>query len=96
MLLRAEAALTKFRHCVRPSTLLSVNSVSSWRQPLADDIAMWRDLGIGHVALILPKIDEIGWDAARDLVNGAGLRVSTIFGPTYRPLGADRADRVVG
>ena len=70
---------------------LSVNSVSSWGQPLADDLAMWRDLGIDHVALILPKIDEIGWDAARDLINGAGLRVSTIFGPTYRPLGADRA-----
>jgi sugar phosphate isomerase/epimerase len=70
---------------------LSVNSVSSWRQPLADDIAMWRDLGIEHVALILPKIADIGWDEARDLVTGAGLRVSTIFGPTYRPLGADRA-----
>jgi sugar phosphate isomerase/epimerase len=70
---------------------LSVNSVSSWRQPLSDDIAMWRDLGIEHVALILPKIKEVGWDEARDLVNEAGLRVSTIFGPTYRPLGADRA-----
>ena len=52
---------------------------------------MWRDLGIEHVALILPKIDETGWDEAREMVNGAGLRVSTIFGPTYRPLGLDRA-----
>jgi sugar phosphate isomerase/epimerase len=70
---------------------LSVNSVSSYMQPLADDIAMWRDLGVGHVALILPKIDDIGWDAAGKMVTGAGLRVSTIFGPTYRPLDADRS-----
>jgi sugar phosphate isomerase/epimerase len=70
---------------------LSVNSVSSYGQPLAGDIAMWRDLGVEHVALILPKIDEIGWDSAREMVRGAGLRVSTIFGPTYRPLDADRA-----
>jgi sugar phosphate isomerase/epimerase len=70
---------------------LSVNSVSSYMQPLAADIALWQDLGIEHVALILPKIEEIGWDAARDMVTTAGLRVSTIFGPTYRPLDADRS-----
>jgi sugar phosphate isomerase/epimerase len=70
---------------------LSVNSVSSYLQPLAADIALWDDLGIDHVALILPKIEEAGWDAARDMVKGAGLRVSTIFGPTYRPLDADRS-----
>jgi sugar phosphate isomerase/epimerase len=70
---------------------LSVNSVSSWQQPLADDIAMWRELGVEHVALILPKIDAIGWDSARELVTTAGLQVSTIFGPTYRPLDADRS-----
>jgi sugar phosphate isomerase/epimerase len=60
-------------------------------QPLAADIALWKDLGVEHVALILPKIEEVGWDAARDMVTSAGLRVSTIFGPTYRPLDADRA-----
>jgi len=70
---------------------LSINSVSSWMQPLAADIAMWHDIGIDHVALILPKIKDVGWDEARDLVTGAGLRVSTIFGPTYRPLDADRS-----
>jgi sugar phosphate isomerase/epimerase len=69
---------------------LSVNSVSSWGQPLAADVAMWGELGVDHVALILPKIADIGWDAARTLVNDAGLRVSTIFGPTYRPLDTDR------
>jgi sugar phosphate isomerase/epimerase len=70
---------------------LSVNSVSSYQQPLAADIALWGDLGIEQVALILPKVEEIGWDAARDMVTTAGLRVSTMFGPTYRPLDADRS-----
>lgn len=70
---------------------LSVNSVSSYMQPLAADIALWRDLGVEHVALILPKIDEVGWDSAREMVASAGLRVSTIFGPTYRPLDADHS-----
>lgn len=69
---------------------LSVNSVSSVRQSLADDVQMWEELGVGYVALILPKIDQAGWDDARALVENAGLRVSTIFGPTYRPLDADR------
>jgi sugar phosphate isomerase/epimerase len=69
---------------------LSVNSISSYQQPLSADLALWRDLGVEHVALILPKIEEVGWDAAREMVTGAGLRVSTIFGPTYRPLDADR------
>lgn len=69
---------------------LSVNSVSSYLQPLADDVAMWADLGVDHVALILPKIDQAGWSDTGALVAGAGLRVSTIFGPTYRPLDADR------
>ena len=70
---------------------LSVNSVSSYMQPLAADIELWRSLGIDHVALILPKINEIGWDAAGEMVTAAGLRVSTIFGPTYRALDADRS-----
>ncbi len=70
---------------------LSVNSVSSYLQPLSADLELWSDLGIEYVALILPKITEVGWDTARDMVTTAGLRVSTIFGPTYRPLDADRS-----
>jgi sugar phosphate isomerase/epimerase len=60
-------------------------------QPLAADIAMWQELGIDYVGLILPKIAEVGWDDAAEMLTGAGLRVSTIFGPTYRPLDADRS-----
>jgi sugar phosphate isomerase/epimerase len=70
---------------------LSVNCITSYLQPLAADIALWQSLGVEQVALILPKIEEVGWDAARDMVTSAGLRVSTIFGPTYRPLDADRS-----
>jgi sugar phosphate isomerase/epimerase len=70
---------------------LSVNSICSYQQPLSADIALWRELGVEQVALILPKIDEIGWDAAGSMVKEAGLRVSTIFGPTYRRLDADRS-----
>jgi len=69
---------------------LSVNSITSYVKPLSADIELWDRLGIRQVALILPKIDEVGWDRAREMVAGAGLRVSTIFGPTYRPLDADR------
>lgn len=72
---------------------LSVNEICSYQQPMAADLQLWRDLGIEHVALILPKIEEVGWDGARELVSSAGLRVSTIFGPTYRPLDADRSLR---
>lgn len=68
---------------------VSVNSCSSYQQPLQADIALWRELGIEQVSLILPKIEEAGWDVARQLVSAAGLRVSTIFGPTFRPLDAD-------
>jgi len=47
-------------------------------QPLPDDIAMWRELGVDHVGLISPKIEAVGWDTARALVTDAGLRVSNI------------------
>jgi sugar phosphate isomerase/epimerase len=65
---------------------LSVNSICSYMQPLAADIELWKELGIDYVALILPKINEVGWDEAARMVNDAGVRVSTVFGPTYRPL----------
>ena len=68
-----------------------MNSICSYGQSLEDDIALWRDLGIDHVALILPKLEAAGWAEAQALVSDAGLHVSTIFGPTYRPLDADPA-----
>jgi sugar phosphate isomerase/epimerase len=52
---------------------------------------MWQGLGVRHVGLILPKIEAVGWDEARRMITDADLRVSTIFGPTFRPLDADRS-----
>jgi hypothetical protein len=63
-MVQSAPAMATFRE-VSGHPRLSVNSVSSYRQPLAGDVAMWRDLGVGHVALILPKIDETGWESAR-------------------------------
>jgi len=68
---------------------LSLNSVSTWGQGLAEDIALWQSLGIKHVGLILPKIKAVGWSKAATMVTDAELEVSTIFGPTFRPHDAD-------
>jgi sugar phosphate isomerase/epimerase len=57
---------------------ISVNSISSLRQPFADDVALWSELGITHVGLISPKLDAAGWDTSRELVRDAGLRVSSL------------------
>jgi sugar phosphate isomerase/epimerase len=57
---------------------ISVNALSSVRQSLAEDIAMWKELGVDHVGLITPKLEAVGWDSARALVAGAGLRVSNV------------------
>jgi len=78
-------------HPVAVHPRLSVNSICSYGQSLEEDVALWRDIGVEHVALILPKIEDAGWAEAQALVSAAGLRVSTIFGPTYRPLDADPA-----
>ena len=68
-----------------------MNSICSYGQSLDDDLALWRELDVDHVALILPKIEAAGWAEAQARVLDAELRVSTIFGPTYRPLDADAA-----
>jgi sugar phosphate isomerase/epimerase len=57
---------------------ISVNNLSSLFQSFHDDIAMWRELGVDHVGLISPKLEGMGWDTARDLVNETGLRVSNL------------------
>jgi sugar phosphate isomerase/epimerase len=47
-------------------------------QSLHEDLALWADLGIGHVGLISPKFDVSGWDAGRQAVLDAGLLVSSM------------------
>ena len=57
---------------------ISVNSISSLRQPLEDDLALWSELGITHVGLTSPKLDAAGWDTGLEAVLDAGLRVSSL------------------
>jgi hypothetical protein len=57
---------------------ISVNNLSSLHQSLADDIALWRELGVDHVGLITPKLEAVGWDTARGTVAEAKLRVSNV------------------
>ena len=57
---------------------VALNSISSLTQSLDEDLALWADLGIDYVGVITPKLDAPGWDAARQTVLDAGLRVSSI------------------
>ena len=57
---------------------ISVNGLSALMQPLADDIALLRELGADHVGLMTPKLEAVGWDAGRDMLLEAGLRVSNV------------------
>jgi sugar phosphate isomerase/epimerase len=57
---------------------ISVNSICSMKQSLHEDIALWADLGVDNVGLISPKLEAVGWDAARRAVGDAGLLVSSM------------------
>jgi sugar phosphate isomerase/epimerase len=55
---------------------VSISQECSLHQPITDDIAMWRDLGIDLVGLISPKLEPVDWDVR--LVTDAGLQVCSI------------------
>lgn len=57
---------------------VSVNSICSMRQSLAEDMALWADLGVDNVGLIAPKLQAAGWDEAIRAVTDAGLVVSSV------------------
>lgn len=57
---------------------LSVSAVSSWRATFAEDLAMWRRLGVDHVGLSLRKCEEVGLDVAAREARAAELRVSNV------------------
>jgi sugar phosphate isomerase/epimerase len=63
---------------MRPHPRLSINSQSSMRQSLTEDIAMWRALDIDYVGLTSPKLAAVGWDDAPAVIADAGLRVSNV------------------
>jgi sugar phosphate isomerase/epimerase len=60
-----------------------VNNLCSLYLSLADDIALWRELGVSHVGLITPKLEAVGWDVAPRLIADAKLRVSNVAGEPH-------------
>lgn len=48
------------------------------RQPLGEDLELWKTLGIEHVGLIAPKLEAAGWEESRKLIAGSGLQVGTM------------------
>lgn len=61
-----------------PHPRLSVNAICSMQQSLAEDLALWADLGVDNVGLISPKLEAAGWAVSRRAVRDAGLLVSSM------------------
>jgi sugar phosphate isomerase/epimerase len=55
---------------------ISVNEECTGTLPFIEEVGFWRELGVGNIGAISPKLEAIGWDAA--LVAGTGLRISNI------------------
>ena len=53
---------------------VSVSGLCSTSQSLAEDVAMWRRLGVTNVGVPMAKLDV-------DVVRDAGVRVSNLIGP---------------
>jgi sugar phosphate isomerase/epimerase len=45
---------------------------------LAEDLALWADLGIERVGLTSPKLQAAGWQAGQEAILGAKLQVSSM------------------
>jgi sugar phosphate isomerase/epimerase len=73
---------------------ISVNSISSLRQPFEDDLVLWSDLGVSHVGLTSPKLEAAGWDASRKAVLDAGLQVSSLSAFRDEPIDWEFASAV--
>jgi sugar phosphate isomerase/epimerase len=65
---------SRFSAAVHPR--LSVNSLSSLSQSMAEDVLMWQELGIDNVGLVSPKLETTNWDTG--FVEESGLRVSNM------------------
>jgi sugar phosphate isomerase/epimerase len=57
---------------------LSLNSICSFRNSFAEDLALWADIGIDHVGLITPKVEAVGWAEAQQTIRDSGVRVSSV------------------
>ena len=57
---------------------ISVNQECSTRLSFAEDVELWRELGVEQVGLISTKLEPFGWDRAVQAVREAGLGVSNV------------------
>ena len=57
---------------------LSVNALSSYRWPFEQELALWRELGLGWAGVIGAKLGDDP-DAALASMADAGIRVSTVI-----------------
>jgi sugar phosphate isomerase/epimerase len=60
-----------------------VSAISTFRLPLADDIAFWQAHGITNVGVSVAKLEAHGWGPGTELVAdavGRGLRVVDLIG----------------
>jgi len=57
---------------------VALNSISSMRNSLDEDLALWSELGVERVGIISPKLDTVGWDAGRRAVLDAGVLVTSM------------------
>ncbi|HEY8518266.1 MAG TPA: TIM barrel protein [Candidatus Binatia bacterium] len=56
-----------------------VNQASTLRLPLAEDLALYRELGVERVTLLSRKVDAAGDDEALRLVRDAGVTVDSLM-----------------
>ncbi|MEY2432180.1 MAG: hypothetical protein QOC92_1905 [Acidimicrobiaceae bacterium] len=61
-----------------------VSGISTWNQSLADDLALYRDLGVHTIGAALRKIEP---DADLELLRSSGLRVANVIGVGHAGLG---------
>lgn len=70
---------------------VSVSAISSYRQSLADDLALWARHGIHRVGVSVAKLDAGGWDEGVRRLRAADVTVDDLIGPG--PFVLDRPDR---
>lgn len=61
---------------------LSVSALSSFRWSFDQDLALWRELGIGWAGLIANKLAE-DVEGALSRLDAAGIRISTVIGAGF-------------
>lgn len=61
---------------------LSVNSLSSYSWTFAQELALWRDLGIGWAGVIGAKLGDDA-DAGLAQMTAAGIGISTVIAPGF-------------